>query len=144
MLDRSSLIIGLTVAVALGLIGTWAGLSGPTGRRTPQEFIDTDDELLRWVELERVGILTSENFVGHRIRVVEGVLTNLGDRTLLSVELSVTFRSVEGEAVLESIEEALRTPLGPGARRLYEFRFENLSPQWNFRVPDIAVERVGF
>ena len=90
-----------------------------------------------------MGILTSQNFVGHRIRVIEGSLSNVSDQPLVSVELLLTFRSVEGDSILESSEEALEPPLAPGSGRRYVFRFENLPPEWDYRVPEVTLVRVG-
>ena len=118
-------------------------MSQPEEPLVPERYVEAPDEVGNYAELGRVGILTSENFVGHRIRVVEGLVQNLGDQPLLSVELRLTFRSVEGDAILEATESALDTPLEPGAQRRYVFRFENLPPEWDYRVPEVSIVRVG-
>lgn len=130
--------------MGLGLIGTWAWVSQPEQARLPERYIDDPAEIVEYVELGGVGILTSENFVGHRIRVVEGTLRNLSDRQLLSVELLLTFRSVEGVPIVQSTEAGIAAPLEPLAQRRYVFRFENLPAEWDYRVPDVSIVRVGF
>jgi hypothetical protein len=143
--DRTSVIIGSTVVIGLGLIAFWATISRPPAAdAAPLIYIENTEELSRYVDLPRLGILTSENFVGHRIRVIEGTVSNLSDRTLRSVELRLSFNSFDGGIVLESEEEALRVPLPPGEARRFTFRFENLPTGWNYRVPDIEVLRVGY
>lgn len=128
---------------ALALIGSWAWNSRPGDPGALIVYVEDPETVGAYVELGRTGILTAENFVGHRIRVVEGALRNVSDRTLRSVELRLSFRSVGGEPVLESDDEALTLPLDPGGERRYVFRFENLPGEWDYRVPDVRVIRVG-
>jgi len=142
---RSAVIIGSTVLVALVLVGTWALSSRPPAdERGPVEYADDRASIEAAIELDRLGILTAENFVGNRIRVIEGTFRNVGLRTVRSVELRLTFFDTEGGVVHEDEGEALRSPLPPGETRRYEFRYEGLPPSWNYRIPDVAVERVGF
>lgn len=123
-------------------MGAWIWVSRPidTG---PLVYLEEPEALADHIELGRTGILTSENYIGHRIRVVEGSLRNVSDQTIRSVELRLSFLDSNRDPVLESDEEALRSPLAPGAERRYVFRFENLPPAWDYRVPAIRVVRVG-
>ena len=149
---RTQLIIGASIVVALGLVGLWAISSAPTEATEsfpsqPLAHIDEPDEIRSQVELSRLGILTSENFVGHKIRVIEGSVTNKSaDRTFHSVALKLTFTDYDGVSIQESEEEALATggPLVPGARRRFSYRFENLPNNWNFRVPIGEIVRLGY
>ena len=142
---QTRLIMGLALAGGLALIGAWAWLSRPEGPDArPLVYVEDPDEVGTLVALRPPGIMTSENFVGHRIRIVEGAIQNIGTETLGSVELLLTFRSVEGETVLESREEGLPEPLAPGEERRYVFRFENLPAEWDYRVPEVSVLRAGY
>ena len=151
-MGRTQVIIGASIAVALGLVGLWAMSSSPTeateqSGSQPLTHIDDPDEIRAHVELSRLAILTSENFVGHKIRVIEGSVTNKSaDRTLGSVALHLTFTDYDGASILESEEEALATggPLVPGERRRFSYRFENLPNNWNFRVPIGEIVRLGY
>lgn len=121
----------------------WAWVSPSEKPVVPERYVETPDDMAEYIELGGVGILTSENFVGHRIRVVEGRLRNISEQPVLAVELLLTFRSVEGDSILESTEVAVDRPLDPGANRSYVFRFENLPPEWDYRVPEVSLVRVG-
>lgn len=142
-MNRSTFIIGLTLLAGMSLIGAWAWISRPAEEIVPQRYIEAPGELAEFVRLGRVGILTSENFIGHRIRVIEGTFTNVSNETLRSVEVLLTFRGVDGDAILESSKEALQGPLVPGAEREYVFRYENLPPEWDYRVPEVSLVRIG-
>lgn len=142
---RSVVIVGSSILVALGLIGLWALSSRPPAEeRAPIEYVEGVDGLDTGVEVDQPGIATAENFVGNRIRVVEGTLRNTSDRLVRSVELQLTFEDREGEIVHEESGEALRSALPAGETRRYEYRFENLPDTWNLRRPTVTVGRVGF
>jgi hypothetical protein len=144
-LDRSRLIVSTTSVVGLGLIGLWAFLATPEDEFSePIVYVQNADEFSDYVELPHLGILTSENYLGHQIREIEGSVLNLSTRTLRSIGLRLAFESVSGAVVLESDEEALRAPLEPGQERLFVFRFENLPEDWNYRVPAVEIRSVGY
>ncbi len=142
---RSAAIIGGTILAALAFVGMWA-LSAlpPAEERGPVEYVDDEAAVRAAIELDRLGILTAENFVGNRIRVIEGTLRNVGPRTVRSVELRLAFLDADGGVVHEDAGEALRSPLPPGETRRYEFRYEALPETWNYRIPDVTVARVGY
>ena len=146
-MTRTPIIIGTSIAIALALIGVWAAVSQPvTVNAEPLVHVDDPDEIAAIVGMPRLGILTSQNYVGHRIRVIEGSLENLGAEAIRSIELKLVFSSFEGESVLEAEEEGL-TPgrsLIPGATARFSFRFENIPSGWNYRVPDVEVIRIGY
>ena len=142
---QTRIIIGAFLLLGLGLIGLWALASQPTGADTePLVLVDNEAGFSSYAELPRLGILTSTNFVGHRIRIIEGTIRNVSEQTLRSVELNLAFNSFDGEVVLESEEQGLGSPLPPGQERLYTFRFENLPADWNYRVPDVEIIRIGY
>ena len=149
---QTQVIIGASIVVALGLVGLWAMSSVPTeatgsSGSQPLAQIDDPDEISAQVELSRLAILTSQNFVGHKIRVIEGSVTNKSaDRTFRSVALKLTFTDYDRGSIQESEEEVLATrgPLAPGERRRFSYRFENLPNNWNFRVPIGEIVRLGY
>ena len=142
---QTRIIIGGFLLFGLGLIGLWSAASQPPPADTqPLVFIEDEADFSDYVELPRLGILTSTNYVGHRIRVIEGTVGNVSERTLRAVELNVAFNDFDGGVVLESREQGLRSPLLPGEERRYSFRFENLPPEWNYRVPEVRVIRIGY
>ena len=149
---RTQVIIGASIVVALGLVGLWAMSSVPTeatesSGAQPLAHIDDPDEIRAQVELSRLAILTSQNFVGHKIRVIEGSVTNKSaDRTFHSVALKLTFTDYDDGSIQESEEEVLATrgPLAPGERQRFSYRFENLPNNWNFRVPIGEIVRLGY
>ena len=142
---RSVLIIGGAVAIGVALIGIWAISSRPpASERAPITSVEDLSRPSDYVELDGLNIATAENFVGHRIRVIGGMVRNNSPQTLRSIELHLAFQDYDEETVHEFDGEALRNPLPPGESRTYEFRFENLPDEWNFRIPVVDVRRVGY
>jgi hypothetical protein len=143
-MTQSRIIIGAFLLSGLGLLALWS-LSQPSAPEVaPLVFVEDEGDFPNYVDLPRLGILTSTNFVGHRIRVIEGTIRNLSDRTLRSIQLDLAFKSFDGETVMEATREGLLAPVGPGEEHVYSFRFENLPPNWNYRVPEVSVSQVGY
>ena len=146
-MTRTPFIIGTTIAIALGLIGVWAAVSQPAPTNAePLVHVDDPDEIAATVAMPRLGILTSRNYVGHTIRVIEGSLENLGTEPIRSIDLKLVFNSYEGEPVLEAEEQGLTPgrPLPPGETARFSLRFENIPTGWNHRVPEVEIIRIGF
>lgn len=147
---RPPIIIGATVIVGLSLLGTWVLMLrplAPSDALTSLRWIDNPSEIAASVELSRLAILTSENYVGHRIRVIEGaVINNSRAKTFKSIQIRLTFNNYDGASIQESEEEVLDKgrPLASGERGRFSFRFENLPNDWNYRVPIGEVIRIGY
>ena len=75
---RSVVIVGGTVAVGLALIALWALLSQPpSAERGPITYIEASDEASGFIDLGEVRIAVAENFIGNRIFIVGGSVTNV-------------------------------------------------------------------
>jgi hypothetical protein len=142
---RSVLIVGGTVAFGVSLIVVWAAMSRPAAsERAPITYVELPSEIVDLVALDGPNIATAENFVGNRIRVIGGRVQNTGDRPVRSIQLRLVFEDYDGATVLRFEGEALRSTLPPGDNRDYEFRFENLPDEWNFRIPVVEILRLGY
>ncbi len=144
-LMRSVVIVGCTVAVGLGLIALWALMSQPpSAERGPITYIEASDEASGFVDLGELRIAVAENFIGNRIFIVGGSVTNISPQPLRSIELRLTFHDPAGTPVHEFVGEGLSSSLQRDETGLYEFSFENLPPEWSFALPQIEVLRVGY
>ena len=144
-MQRTHIIVGSAMALGLSLLGLWAYMSrSPETGDASLAYVDDAREIAGYAALGEAGIVTSENFVGHQIREIVGIVRNVGDRTLHSVQLRLAFNDFDGGVVYEAEEEAIRAPLPPGEERSYTLRFENLPTSWNYRLPGISIVRVGY
>ena len=145
---RSVLIIVATVGVILGLILMWA--LAPSAQdeaaAAPLTEITDTSTIQNHVQLSRLSIATSENFVGHKIRVIEANVKNVSDKPIRIVEVKMVFTDYDGNPLLDYSERVLETkqkPLAPGEEFRFEIRVENLPRTWNYRIPVTEVTRIG-
>jgi len=143
---RSVVIIGITTIVFVGLILAWA--FAPNDRNLSASVTEVTDKTVidKQVELSRIGIETSENYVGHHIRIIHGTIKNLSDKPIRMVEVKLVFKDFDGKSIQENVEKAhevTQKPLAPGMQRRFEINFENLPKTWNYHVPAIEITRIA-
>ncbi len=142
---RSVVIVGGTVAVGLALIALWALMSQPpSAERGPITYLEASDDAPGFVDLGEVRIAVAENFIGNRIFIVAGSVTNVSPQPLRSIELGLTFHDSAGMPIHEFVGEGLSSPLQRDETGSYEFSFENLPVEWSFALPQVEVLRVGY
>jgi len=147
MPERRTFIIGVATVIAVGLIVSWTVLTEDRTRSASVTEITDKSEILKQVELVNVGILTGENYVGHKIRVITGYIKNNSDKPLRLVDMEMSFLDYDGKAVQQSVErghDLMQKPIAPGGQHRFEVNFENLPRTWNYRKPNVEVVKIGF
>jgi len=142
---RTVFIIGGLIVVALALILGWAYTS-PDAAPSLTEITDPS-AIQSAIQLTDTGILTSETYFGHRIRVIRGWLKNVSDKPIRMVDVKFTFTDYDGKPIQESVHRAfepIQKPIGPGTSYRFEINFENLPRTWNYRIPITEVVKVGY
>lgn len=142
---QTILIVGGLIVVAMSLIGAWA-LSSSSGAG-PLTEVGDPAVIQDMIKIGDVNILTSENFVGHRIRVIQGWLKNGSDKPIRMVEVKFTFTDFEGKPVQDSIHrvfEPRQRPIDPGMEYRFDVNFENLPRTWNYRIPITEIAKIGY
>ena len=142
---RTVLIIGGVMLVALGLVGAWS----VTSSDVPTTLTEVTDQaaIQSMLQLGDVNILTSENYVGHRLRVIQGWLKNVSDKPIRMVEVKFTFTDYDGKSVQESVHrtfEPTQRPIDPGTEYRFDINFENLPRGWNYRIPVTEIVKIGY
>ena len=94
------------------------------------------------VGVDHVEISRAENFLHQEVTTISGEITNGGDRSLASVELTIEFyddlnQIAQREA--RSLFGPPGPPIPPGDHREFEVSFEHISTAWNMRQPFIKV-----
>jgi hypothetical protein len=143
---RSAFIIGITTVVFVGLILAWA--FAPSDRTLTASATEITDKptIEKHVELSHIGIETSENYVGHHIRIIHGTIKNISDKPLRMVEVKMVFKDYDGKSIQENVEKAhelTQKPLAPGMQRRFEVNFENLPKTWDYHVPTIEITKIA-
>jgi hypothetical protein len=146
---RTAVIIIIAIAVILGMITAWT--LAPAGRRpearAPLEEVLDVAAIQGSAEISRVGIATSENYVGHRIRLVGATVKNVSGRPIRMLEVKMVFTDYDGNSVHEYTDKVLeqtQKPIPPGSDYRFEMRFENLPRNWNYRVPVTQITKIGY
>ena len=142
------LTIGLGVVFIAGIIGVLWLSSGGTPVAPPGiTEIEQPADIEAAVKLDQVGILTSTNFLGHKIYVVRGTLKNISAMALRSIDVKMSFVDHSGKPIHEEVHTAFdlkQRPLEPGTDYQFEINFENLPKTWNYRVPKVTVVKASY
>ncbi len=146
---RSTVIISASVAVVVivASVLVFGYLSDGQEASAPLTEVTDTAAIQGHAQLSRLGIATSENYFGQRIRVIGANLKNTSDKTLRAIEVKMVFTDYEGKSVHEYSQWVLRTnqkPLAPGEEFRFEVRQENLPRTWNYRVPITEVTKIGY
>ncbi len=145
---RSAVIIVATILVVVGLVLAWVFATSAKEAALPAPIEVTDTgSIQQYIQLSRVGIATSENYFGHKVRLISATLKNVSDKPVRMVEVKMVFTDFDGKPIHESIQKAFESsqkPLPPGSEYRFETGFENLPRQWNYRVPITEVTKIGY
>lgn len=146
---RSATIIAVAIFIVVGLVLVWAWSPSIQNRAAPGPVSEISDsgQIQNSIELSHLGIATSENFVGHRIRVIGGTLKNISVKPIRMIEVKMVFTDYDGQSVQDYTQKVLQPnhkPLDPGTQFRFEVRLENLPRTWNYRVPITEIARIGY
>lgn len=140
--------IGLVSVIILGILIVWA--LGPRDLpRTPPGLTEVKDpaELLKMIELNHLSILTSTNYLGHRVYTVKATLKNISGMPIRLVDVKMTFLDYDKKTIHEEVHSAFESkmpPLQPDTEYRFEIAFENPPQTWNYHVPETQVVRLAY
>src|SRR4030095_2985296 len=145
---RSTIIIGASIILIVGLVVGWTFISSGTQERSlPLTEVTDRDVIQRSVEVTHLNIATSENFARQKIYVVSAYLKNLSEKPLRSAEVKMIFNDFDGKPIHEYSQKILnpnQKPIPPGTEFQFEVRQENLPRGWNYRVPITEITKLGY
>jgi hypothetical protein len=99
------------------------------------------------VGVDHVEISRAENFLHQEVTTISGEISNGGNRSLASVELTIEFYDDLNQIAQRETRNlfgAPGPPIPPGDHREFEVSFEHISSSWNMRQPVIKVTTVQF
>ena len=82
----------------------------------------------------------ADNFLGHTVTYLDGVLTNSGQRPVRKAELQLDFVDTLNQVVLRETARPLAdrtSPLRPGEAYPFRVTFEHLPADWNQAPPAV-------
>ena len=144
----ATIALGLALVVTVAILLAWSVSPGVVPAVPPELTEVTDkSEIEKLIEMSHLGILTSTNYLGHRIYTVRATLKNISPSPIHMVEVKMTFRDEQKRSIQEDVRPAFepkRPPLEPGTEYRFEIPFENPPKTWDYHVPDTEVVRVGY
>jgi hypothetical protein len=87
----------------------------------------------------------AQNFLQHTVTTIYGTVANKGKKTVLYLEISLTFSDIEGKPIEQRKAYPIggtTLPLKPGESREFHVSFDKVPPMWNQAVPKMAPVRV--
>lgn len=140
--------IGIAIVAAIGLVVVW-GVRPSATPSIPAGLTEVSDplELEKIVENSRPQILTSTNYLGHKVYIVRTTLKNVSQKPIRLVDVKLTFVDYDKKTIKEDVRTAFepkQRPLAPGTEYLAELAFENPPKTWNYKVPDAKVVKAAY
>jgi hypothetical protein len=142
----------ITIGVAVVLVGgivTALVLTPSKAPSLPPDLTVVEDspKIGELVEMTHLQILTSTNYLGHRVYIVTANLKNISKTPIRLVKVKLTFLDYEKKVIHEEVQTAYdlkQHPLESGTEYGFEVPFENPPKTWNYHVPDTQVVVVAY
>ena len=140
--------IGASVVVLLGILAVFVWAPSNVSETPPGLTEVTDNATFeKFLEMSHLGILTSTNFLGHRVYTVRATLKNVSSTPVRLVDVKLTFLDYDKKVIHEEVRHAYeprQNALDPGAEYRFEIAFENPPRTWNYHVPDTHIVKVAY
>jgi hypothetical protein len=147
---RRQVVLVISIVFLLLAFFLWRESSKRVQQATtgPQNALGADERAyLSNVGVDHVEISRAENFLHQEVTTISGEISNGGNRSLASVELTIEFYDDLNQIAqreTRSLFGAPGPPIPPGDHREFEVSFEHISSAWNMRQPVIKVTVVQF
>lgn len=138
--------IGASVA-ALAVAITVFTLAGCNSSQTPKKLIPTPEEkaYLQEIELTPGRVEAARNFLGHTVTTIHGTVANKGKKTVLYLEVRLTFMNIDGKPIQAKTAYPVSgntLALKPGQSRPFQISFDQVPANWNQAPPKMTSVRV--
>ena len=147
---RRLVIVAVTIIFVLLALFLWRGTAKrvqPTGTGSQDTQGPDQRAYASKVGVDHVEMSRAENFLHQEVTTISGEISNGGNRSLASVELTIEFYDDLNQIAqreTRSLFGAPGPPIPPGDHREFEVSFEHISSAWNMRQPLIKVTALQF
>jgi len=136
-----------TWLAAMAVAFAIANLSGCSSPRRPTKSAPTPEEkaYLQNIQITPGRVEAAQNFLQHTVTTLHATVTNNGKKTVLYLEVSLTFSDIEGKPVQQTKAFPISDgtlPLKPGETRPFHVSFDQVPAAWNQAPPRVAPVRV--
>ncbi|MDQ1405047.1 MAG: hypothetical protein QOG55_676 [Acidobacteriaceae bacterium] len=147
---RRLVVLAVTIVVLLLVFFLWHASSKrvPPAATGSQDAVGPDERAYTSnVGVDHVEMSRAENFLHQEVTTIAGEISNGGNRSLASVELTIEFYDDLNQIAQRETRSLFGPPgppIPPGDHREFEVSFEHISSAWNMRQPVIKVATVQF
>jgi hypothetical protein len=146
---RRLVILAVSIAFLLLAFLLWRASTKnvQSGAGSPEAMGPDERAYTPNVGVDHVELSRAENFLHQEVTTISGKISNGGNRSLASVELTIEFYDDLNQIAQRETRGLLGTPgppIPPGDHREFEVSFEHISSSWNMRQPVVKVTKVQF
>lgn len=145
-ISPASIVIALAVILILGVFG-WLTF-GPRPAAPPTPVLTRDARAyLANLALSNVHMQAAESYVNQRVVEILGDVTNKGNRTVASVEVTCVFRDFAGQEILRErvfVVDRQNGPLKPGQTKPFRLAFDDIPNTWSQAMPNLVIAQIQF
>ncbi len=143
----------VVVVVVVGVLVLEHGKKGPAVTPVNAQL----DPYAASLPVSHLQMSESANMAGGKVTYVDGVIDNLGTRTVTGARVQILFRNYAHEVVQNDTQalKLIRTrepyvdlepvsgdPMKPGAEKAFRLSFDGVSPDWDGAFPEIRLVQV--
>lgn len=145
-ISPASIVIALAVILILGVFG-WLSF-GPKPAPPPPPVLTRDARAyLGNLALSNVHMQAAESYVNQRVVEILGEITNKGNRTVATVEVTCVFADYAHREVLRErvfVVDRQNGPLKPGETKPFRLAFDDIPNTWNQAMPSLVIAQIQF
>src|SRR3984893_9317633 len=147
---RRLVVLAVTIVFVLLALFLWRGSAKrihPTATGSQDAMGPDERAYTSKVGVDHMEISRAENFLHQEVTTISGEISNGGDRSLASVEMTIEFYDDLNQIAQRETRSLFGPPgppIPPGDHREFEVSFEHISSAWNMRQPVIKVTTVQF
>lgn len=133
-------VAGLVAFAVMALASCGGTKQAAKSAATPEET-----SYLQNIQLTPGRAEAAQNFLQHTVTTVSGAVTNKDNKTVVYLEISLTFSDIEGKPIEQRKAYPISgttLPLKPDETREFRFSFDQVPAMWNQAVPQMAPVRV--
>ena len=117
--------------------------SGPTpGAPAPLPMGPAEQAYAPKIQFSDFELTRATNMLKMETTNVRGTISNLGDRGIEQIEISLAFGDLSKQVIFTDARRLLgggSAPLAPGEKRRFELSFENIPSGWDQTPPKITI-----
>jgi len=122
-----------------------AGCGGSPKQTAKSSPTAEEAAYLKKVQVTPGRVEAAQNFLQHTVTTIHGTVTNNGKKTILYLQISLTFSDIEGKPVEQKTAAPVSgntLALKPGETRPFKVSYDEVPAMWNQAPPQMTPKRL--